>query len=67
MRFVNVRRAAGLEPLSPLAEELDPSLPPVELDPSLPLVEPVETREPTVDELVGSIRVETTTVRGESA
>src|SRR3954447_4922583 len=43
MRFVNVRRAAGLEPL------------PVSDDPP-PLVEPVETSEPTVEDLVDSTR-----------
>jgi hypothetical protein len=48
MRFVNVRRAAGLEPLPPSGE-------------------PVETPEPMVCDLVESIRVETTTLRGESA
>jgi ribonuclease HII len=50
MRFVNVRRAAGLEPLEPLAP-----------------AEPVESREPTAGDLVGSIRVEATTLRGEPA
>jgi ribonuclease HII len=47
MRFVNVRRAAGLEPLPPL--------------------EPTEGSEPAESDLVGSIRVETTTLRGEPA
>jgi ribonuclease HII len=54
MRFVNVRRAAGLEPDVPLAE------------PGLPLVEPVET-EPSVADLVDSTRVEASRSRGESA
>jgi ribonuclease HII len=56
MRFVNVRRAAGLEPLPSLEEPAEE-----------PGQEPVESREPTVGDLVGSIRVETTTLRGESA
>jgi ribonuclease HII len=56
MRFVNVRRAAGLEPLLDV-EPLDPS------------VEPVETtkRVPTVEDLVDSTSLGTGTRRGESA
>jgi ribonuclease HII len=60
MRFVNVRRAAGLEPLA---------------DPVSPAVEPGETRMPSVTELVEgcaepagvSTRVGPRTSRGESA
>jgi ribonuclease HII len=58
MRFVNVRRAAGLEPLA----EPDEGAP--------PLIEPVETepaRDPSPAELVESTRVGPTTWRGESA
>ena len=50
MRFVNVRRAAGLEPLR-----------------RTPSVEPVETSEPSVAELVDSTRVGASRSRGESA
>jgi ribonuclease HII len=74
MRFVNVRRAAGVEPL-------------VELEPREPLVEPVEPREPLVEPVettpapgwssdsprwsseveTTTARVEPTALRGESA
>ena len=54
MRFVNVRRAAGLETDVPLAE------------PGLPLVEPVEA-EPSVADRVDSTRVGASRSRGESA
>jgi hypothetical protein len=53
MRFVNVRRAAGLEPLPPVE--------PTEL------TGPNECREPPAGDLVASTRVETTTLRGEPA
>ncbi len=57
LRFVNVRRAAGLEPLpDEPAEEPPPAL-----------VEPVETHDPWPGELVESTRVGPTTWRGESA
>src|SRR3954462_10177894 len=55
MRFVNVRRAAGLEPLAP------------SVGPAPAEVEPVETSGPSVADLVDSTRVENSRPRGESA
>jgi ribonuclease HII len=56
MRFVNVRRAAGLEPLAePMPE------------PMVEPVEPLDSRDPSVGELVESIRVGPMATRGESA
>src|SRR3954451_12709423 len=83
MRFVNVRRAAGLEPLEPSVEpargEVEPGPAvvepgpaevepgPAEVEPGPAVVEPVETSEPSVADLVDSTRVGNSRPRGESA